>query len=218
MRYLTIFLADDHCIVRNGLRLLLEAQPDFKIIGEASTGREAVSKILEKEPDIVILDIAMPDLNGIEATWQIRETNPSVQIIILSMYSSQGHITRALQAGVRGYVLKSSVATELIEAIRAVRAGHRYLSEKVSDLVIHDYLSFEKTNIEVSPLTQLSSQEQKILKLVVEGNTSVQIAKTLSISPNTVDTYRSRIMYKLNVKDVPNLVKFAIQHGVTSLE
>jgi DNA-binding NarL/FixJ family response regulator len=215
---LTIFLADDHGMVREGLRLLLETQPDFKVIGEAGDGREAVHKIVQACPDIAILDIAMPELNGLEATWQIHERCPGTQVIILSMYSSSGHIARALQAGARGYVLKSSVGAELVDAIRTVGAGQRYLSQKVSNNIIDDYLKqIEASDIE-SPLVRLSPREREILQLVVEGKSSVQIAGILSLSASTVDTYRSRLMQKLELEDLPSLVKFAIQHGLTPLE
>jgi len=215
---ITIFLADDHAIVRDGLRLLLETQPDFKVTGEAETGREAVHKINQHCPDVAILDIAMPELNGIEAARQIQINCPGTPVIILSMHSSSGHIIRALQAGVRGYVLKSSVGAEVINAVRTVLAGHRFLSQKVSNQVIDDYLSHIQTNPNASPLNQLTPRELEILQLVVEGKSSVEIAGVLAISPNTVDTYRSRIMQKLGIHRLPGLVKFALQHGLIELE
>jgi DNA-binding NarL/FixJ family response regulator len=214
----TIFLADDHGVVREGLRLLLETQPDFRVIGEAGNGREAVRKIVQDRPDIAILDIGMPELNGLEATQQIRESCPATQVIILSMHSSSGHIVRALQAGARGYVLKSSVGAELVDAVRTVRAGQRYLSPKVSDHIVDDYLKQLEASKEESPLARLSPREREILQLVVEGKTSAQIASILSLSPSTVDTYRSRLMQKLELEDLPSLVKFALQHGLISLE
>lgn len=215
---ITLFLADDHGVVREGLRLLLETQPDFQVIGEAGDGREAVHKIIQDRPDIAIVDIAMPELNGIEVTQQIYETCPATQVIILSMHSSSGHIARALQAGARGYVLKSSVGAELVDAVRAVRVGRRYLSQKVSNHIVDDYLRQLEASEGDTPLARLSSREREILQLVVEGKSSTQIASLLSLSPNTVDTYRSRLMQKLGMEDLPSLVKFAIQHGLIPLE
>lgn len=215
---ITVFLADDHGVVRDGLRLLLETVSDFQVLGEAHNGREAVSKIIQKCPDIAIVDITMPELNGIEATRQIRQHCPTTQVIILSMHISSGHIARALQAGAKGYVLKSSAGAEVVDAIRTVQAGRRYLSQKVSNHMIDDYLKQLEANETESPLARLSPRELEILQLVVEGKSSVQIADILSLSPKTVDTYRSRLMQKLGLEDMPSLVKFAIQHGLTPLE
>jgi len=211
----TLFLVDDHAVVRDGLRLLLETEPDFKVIGEAGSGRKAVHQIVQAGPDIAIVDITMPELNGIEATRHIREQSPATEVIILSMHSSADHISRALQAGARGYILKSSVGSELVAAVRAVRAGHRYLSQKVSNQVVDDYVSRVASE---SPLSRLSPREREILQLLVEGKSTAQIAETLFLSPKTVHTYRSRLMQKLNIGDLPGLVKFAIQHGLTPLE
>lgn len=210
----TIFLTDDHAVVREGLRLLLETQPEFIVVGEAGDGRHAVREMARCCPDIAILDIAMPELNGIEATRQLAQVCPKTQVIILSMHITGGHIFQALQAGARGYVLKSSVGAEVVKAIQTVRAGQRYLSPKISDQVIEAYLS----QGEDTPLARLSAREREILQLVVEGKSSIEIAKILSLAPSSVDTYRSRLMQKLEIYDVPALVKFAIQHGLISLE
>jgi len=220
---ITIFLADDHAVVRDGLRALLEAQPDLKVIGEAANGREAVRQITQlyqnqRPPEVVILDISMPELNGIEAAQQIGAICPSVRIIILSMYGSSEHIFRALQAGARGYLLKESAGAEVVNAIRIVYAGQRYLSQEISDKLIDNYISQRETTETKSPLARLSPREREILQLVVEGKSSAEIAEILSLSPKTVDTYRSRLMRKLGLSDLPGLVKFAIQHGLTSLE
>ncbi|MCB0195242.1 MAG: response regulator transcription factor [Anaerolineae bacterium] len=217
MKRIKLLLADDHNLVRSGMRLLLESQPDFEVIGEADNGREAVRRFVEDKPDMVIMDIAMPELNGIEAVRQIRESDPAARIIILSMHISQNYMSRALQAGARGYILKSSVASELITAVKTVWAGQRYLSQKISDQMVNTFLNFDLPQ-EETPLARLSAREKEILKLVVDGNTSADIASFLSISPNTVDTYRSRIMNKLGLKNIPSLVKFAIQEGITSLD
>jgi DNA-binding NarL/FixJ family response regulator len=215
---ITVFLADDHAVVRDGLRFLLEAQHDIKVIGDAANGRDAVRQVAKLRPDVVIVDIAMPDLNGIEATRQIRETHPSAQVIILSMHSTTEHVFRALQAGARGYLLKESAGVEVISAVRAVYAGSRYLSEKISNQVIDDYVRQRDAVEAQSPLARLSPREREVLQLVVEGKSSAEIADILFLSPNTVETYRSRLMQKLGISDLPGLVKFAIQHGLTPLE
>jgi DNA-binding NarL/FixJ family response regulator len=215
---ITIFLADDHGIVRDGLRLLLNAHSTLQVIGEAANGRDAVRQVLKLRPHIAVLDLAMPELNGIEATRQIHEGCPTTQVIILSMYASSEHIYQALKAGARGYVLKEAAADELVNAVHTVHAGHRFLNQKVSDELISDYLSNHTNLAQSSPLAQLTDREREVLQLVVEGKTSSEISELIAISPKTVDTYRSRLMQKLGIKDLPALVKFAIQHGITSLD
>ena len=215
---ITVLLADGHAVLRDGLRLLLEAHPDIKVVADAANGRDAVSKAMQLSPDVVIMDIAMPGLNGIEATRQIREVRPSTQVIILSIYSTNEHIFRALQAGACGYLLKESAGAEVVSAVRAVKAGQRYLSQKISDKVIDEYILQRSVVGDKSPLARLSPREREILKFVVEGKSSPQIAEVLYLSSKTVETYRSRLMKKLDVSDIPSLVKFAIQHGLTPLE
>lgn len=214
----TIFLADDHAVVRDGLRLVLETEPDFQVIGQAGNGREAVRLVAQNCPDVIIMDIGMPELNGIEATRQIYETCPETKVIILSMHTANKLIFRALQAGAQGYVLKSSVGAEVIDAVRSVRDGRRYLSQKVSEVVIDDYISQTQDAVSQNILDYLSPREYEILKLVVEGKSSAEIGDILQITPSSVDTYRSRLMHKLNVNNVPELVKLALQHGLTTLE
>jgi DNA-binding NarL/FixJ family response regulator len=206
-------LADDHAVVRDGLRALLEGGNDLQVVGVAGNGREAVSEALRLRPDIVIMDIAMPELDGVEATRRIVERSPETRVLILSMYLSAEHIYRALQAGAQGYVLKESAGEEVVEAIRALRAGKRYLSHRITETVIDDYLR-EGTN--VSPLDSLSLRERDVLQLVVEGRTNAAIAQALSLSPKTVETYRARIMKKLKVRDTVELVKFSMRHGLIS--
>ena len=209
-----VLLADDHTIVRDGLRALLEAERDIQVVGDAADGRDAVRQTAQHCPDVVLVDIAMPELNGIEASRQIREVCPSAQVIILSMHSTAEHIFQALHAGARGYLLKESAGKEVIAAVRAVHAGRRYLSQKISSQALDDYARQR----EPGPLGRLSPREREILQLVVEGKSSAEIAALLSLSPKTVETYRSRMMDKLGVGDLPGLVKFAIQHGLTPLE
>ncbi|MFN8491562.1 MAG: response regulator transcription factor [Caldilineaceae bacterium] len=214
---INVFLADDHGVMRAGLRLLLESQPDLKVMGEADNGRQAVREINQRRPDVAILDIGMPELNGIEAARQINENGVKTRMIILSMYASSEHIFQALQAGALGYVLKCSAGEELIEATRAVHHGQRHLSRKISDELIADYL-FQRAKLEQpNPLAQLSLREREIIQLVTEGKSSATIGEMLALSTKTVETYRSRLMQKLNLNDLPSLVKFAIQFGITTL-
>jgi DNA-binding NarL/FixJ family response regulator len=217
MNRVKLFLADDHPIVRDGLRFLLNAQPDMEVVGEAADGREALHEIQDIRPDIVILDIAMPVLNGIAVAEQIQELYPEIRVIILSMHSTTEHIFRALRAGAEGYLVKETAGEEVLDAIRTVQAGGRYLSREISSKVIEDYILQRESVAEASPLDRLSAREREVLQLVAEGRSSAEIAEILSLSPKTVDTYRSRMMQKLHIDDLPSLVKFAIQHGVISL-
>lgn len=213
-----VFLADDHAIVRDGLRMILEAQGDITVMGDAADGRQAVRLIQKLHPDVAVIDIAMPELNGIEATHEIRQTCPETQVVILSMHSTAEHIFRALQAGALGYLLKESAGIEVVDAVRAVHAGRRYLSQRIADTVIDDYLRQRQAAEAKSPLQRLTPRERQVLQLVVEGKSSAEIGDLLALSPKTVETYRSRIMQKLGLRDLPSLVKFAIQHGITPLE
>lgn len=214
---ITVCLADDHRVMLDGLRLLLERQPDIQVLACAADGREVVRQVANLHPQVAILDIAMPELNGIEATRQIAAISPGTRVIILSMHSSTSHIIRALQAGARGYLLKESAGAEVAQAIRTVHAGRRYLTRKISDQVVDYYLDQKGTMAE-SPLERLSPREREILQLVAEGKTSADIGEILFISAKTVDSYRSRLMEKLGLKDLPSLVKFAIQQGLTSVD
>lgn len=210
-----ILLADDHAIVRDGLRMLLEAHGDLKVVGAVADGREAVSEARRLRPDVVVTDIAMPGLNGIEAARTICETLPETKVLILSMESGPEHVFRALQSGARGYLLKQAAGAELVAAVRAVHAGRRYLSEAINETVVSDYLSKPQT---ASPLEKLSHRERTILQLIVEGHSNAETAQTLHLSVKTVETYRSRLMQKLGIRDLPGLVKFAIEHGLTALK
>jgi DNA-binding NarL/FixJ family response regulator len=215
---ITVFLADDHAVVRDGLRFLLDAQPDIRVIGDAGNGREAMQQVPELCPDVVVMDIAMPELNGIETTRRIAETCPSARSIILSMHSTSEHVFRALQAGASGYLLKECAGVEVADAVRAVHAGHRYLSAAISDKLIDDYVRQRQSAKARGPLERLSPREWEVLQLIVDGASNDEIAGLLCLSPKTVVTYRSRLMQKLDIGDLPTLIKFAIQHGLTSLE
>jgi DNA-binding NarL/FixJ family response regulator len=215
---ITVFLADDHAVVRDGLRALLDAEGDIAVVGTAADGRDAVHQATELHPDAVVIDIVMPDLGGIEATRQIRQVCPATQVVILSMYASDEYVLRALQAGARGYLLKESAGEEVIDAVRAVHAGRRYLSEEIADRLIDGYLDLYSNSEVGDPLAALSPRELEVLQLVVEGKTSTEIARILTLSPKTIETYRGRLMRKLGIGDVPGLVKFAIKHGLTPTE
>lgn len=212
-----VFLADDHAMFREGLRLLLNTNPQISVVGEAGDGRKTVRQVSSLCPDIVLMDIAMPVLNGIEATAQIRQERPSTSIIILSMYSTAEHIFRAFKAGAKGYLLKESAGAEVIQAILSVHSGKSYLCPSLSDTIIADYLRSREMTESKGPLERLSQRERSILQLLVEGKSNGKIAEILFLSPKTVETYRSHLMQKLGIKDLPSLVKFAIQHGLTSI-
>ncbi len=213
-----VFLADDHAVVRDGLRLLLEAQGDISVVGEAADGRQTVRQIRQLCPDVVVMDIAMPELNGIDAARQIREFCPSVQIVILSMHASNEYIYQANRAGARAYLLKESAGREVVDAVRAVYHGRRYLSQQLAETGFEDYMQKVKTISAKSPLESLSKREREILQLIVDSKSNTEIADILSLSIKTVETYKSRMMAKLSIKDLPGLVKFAIKHGVTTLK
>src|SRR5215831_9271592 len=205
-----VLLVDDHSIVRDGLKVLLEAEGDIEVVGGAANGLEAVRKVRELLPDVVIMDLAMPELNGTEATAQIHAIRPATQVLVLSMHSTAEHIFRALQAGAEGYVVKESAGPEVVSAVRTVHAGRRYLSQKIAGTVVDDYIRGRRAT---SPLESLSQRERQILQLSAEGKPNAQIAKALCLSPKTVETYRSRMMHKLGVDSAAGLVRFAIQHG-----
>lgn len=212
---ISVLIADDHAIVRDGLSALIARNTDLRVVGCAATGREAVHLATHLHPHIVVMDIGMPELNGIEATRQILENCPGTQVIILSMHAGKQQVYRALRAGARGYLLKDTAGEEVSIAIREVYAGHRYLSQSISDVIVEEYLH---QPYERDPLEALSPREREVLQLTVEGNSSAAIAGKLSLSPRTVETYRSRIMQKLGLNDLTALIKFAIQQGLTTLE
>ena len=209
-----VLLADDHAMMRDGLKALLAACPDINVAAEVSDGHQAVSLAERLKPDVVIMDVAMPELNGIDATQLIRDRFPQIRVVILSMHSSAEHVFRAFAAGARGYLLKESAGTEVEAAVRAVHAGRRYLSSSIALLVSDPRFAASRR----SPLDSLSPRERQVLQLVVEGCSSADIAARVHLSPKTIDTYRSRLMRKVGVKDVVSLVKFALQHGLTPPE
>jgi RNA polymerase sigma factor (sigma-70 family) len=213
-----VLVADDHAIVREGLGIMLGNQPDMEVVGLATNGREAIRMVDQYQPDVAVMDISMPELNGIEAISQMLPRHPNIKVIVLSIHETKPYVYRALKAGAKGYLIKETAGLEVVDAVREVYRGERYLSQRIADLLTD--ISFRSLEIsgETSPLEQLSPREREILQLVAEGKTSQEIAQRLSISSKTVDTYRSRLMHKIGVEDVAGLVKFAIQHGVISLD
>jgi DNA-binding NarL/FixJ family response regulator len=212
-----VFLADDHAVVRDGLKLILQTQEDMEISGEAADGRLAIKLVKQLSPDVVVMDIAMPGLSGIEATRQILKSRSSTQIVMLSMHASNEHIFQALQSGARGYLLKESAGGEVIQAVRAVHSGRRYFSTQIGEAELEDYISRIDSSAR-GPLEQLSSREKEVLQLTVDGKSNSEIASILCLSVKTVETYKSRFMHKLDINDIPALVKFALQHGLTTLK
>jgi DNA-binding NarL/FixJ family response regulator len=206
-----VLLADDHVMMRDGLKALLTASLDISVVAEVGNGRDAVRRAEELKPDVAIMDISMPELNGIEATRLLRDKCPGTRVVILSMHSSSEHVFRALEAGAMGYLLKESAGAEVNAAVRAVHGGRRYLSRAIAAREP----AVRSGAARSSPLDSLSGRERQVLQLVVEGHSSAEIARRVHLSPKSVDTYRSRLMKKLGVGDVPALVKFAVQHGIT---
>jgi len=209
-----IILSDDHSVIRRGLRLVLEQQKDFEVIGETSDGREAVSLAETHKPDIAVLDITMPNLNGIEAARQITGKQLSTSIVMLSMHSDESFVLRALKAGARGYVLKDAPEADLVTAVRMVSNGKSFFSPAVSRLLVEDYVRrLQDKDIEDS-YELLTSREREILQLVAEGKSNKDIANMLNLSLYTVETHRSNILEKLNLHSVPELILYAVRKGV----
>ena len=209
MKPTRIILVDDHAVVRQGFKMILSAQPDMEIVGEAGNGREAVELAVQLKPDVVVMDVAMPELNGIEATRRLVASAPHIRVIALSMHKDNVYVREILRAGARGYLLKDSVAGDLVTAIRAVAGGESYLSPAVSNAVLDDYRR-HVTN----PIDLLSSREREVLQMLAEGKTNKEIAVVLNLSVYTVDAHRGRIMEKLNVHSINELVRFAVRNGL----
>jgi len=215
---ITIFLADDHTIVRQGLAKLLEGEPNLRVVGEAENGREAVAKVEKLKPDIVLMDIAMPMLNGIEATRQIRKICPQTKVIILSMHSHDRYISELFGLGASGYLLKSSTGTDIINAIHTALKGSTYLSPSISDKVIEDYLSLKKKSHQDDLYNRLSNREREVFQMIAEGRSTKEIAEILCLSPSTVKTHRANIMEKLEKDNISQLIQFAIHIGIVELQ
>jgi DNA-binding NarL/FixJ family response regulator len=211
-----IILADDHEILRYGLSKSFEQENDIKVIGQAKDGHSAVDLARELSPDVIIMDIGMPDLNGVEATRKIVKNHPRVKVIGLSMHSSDKYVREMFKAGASGYLLKNCPFEELVEAVRTVAGGKTYISSSIGDMIVKEYAS--KPDEEKSVFTILSQREREVLQLLAEGKTTKQIAKRLHISPKTVEAHRLRIMERLDIDNVAQLTKYAIQEGLTEAE
>ena len=212
-----ILLADDHKIMREGLRTLLEQQSGMEVIGEAADGRTAVQLVRERSPDVVIMDISMPDLNGVEATHQIIAETPGVKVVALSMHSDRQFVVGMLKAGASGYLLKDCAFEELADAVRAVVSNQTYLSPGIANIVVEDYIR-HLSRTDFSPSSILTNREREVLQLLAEGRTIRQIASCLHVGVKTVETHRRKIMEKLDIHNIANLIKYAIREGLTSLE
>jgi two-component system, NarL family, response regulator NreC len=206
---LRILLADDHAMVRHGFRMILCSQADIEIVGEAGNGREAVEMAARLQPDLIVMDVAMPELNGIEATRRICEASPRIRVLALSMHKDSVYVREILRAGARGYLLKDSSDTDLLAAVRAVAGGEGYLSPGVSEAVLSDY----RRHV-TDPIDLLTSREREVLQLIAEGKTNKEIATLLGLSVYTVDAHRGRIMEKLNLHSTGELVRFAVRKGL----
>jgi two-component system response regulator NreC len=211
-----ILLGDDHTVVRQGLCKILEEQPAWHVIAQASDGREAVHQTLALQPDVAVLDIAMPLLNGIEATRQIVRRASNVRVLILSMHAEEAYITQSVQAGARGYLLKDSADADLVRGVEAVAAGKSFFSPAAAKVMLDDYVRHLAEKGIVDRLDSLSEREREVLQLIAEGHTNKEIAELLSISPTTVDTHRTHILQKLDVHNTAELVLYAVRRGVIS--
>jgi two-component system, NarL family, response regulator NreC len=209
-----IVLADDHTIIRSGLRLLLEQQPDFKVVAEASDGRQAVQLVSKHHPNVVVLDIGMPELNGIEATRQIVAQDPHPDVVILSMHSDESYVLRALKAGARAYILKNAAEADLIRAVQAVSEGKSFFSPVISKMLLEDYVRQVREKEVEDSYDLLTPREREILQLIAEGKTNKEMATILGLSPHTIETHRGNILEKLNLHSVPELILYAVRKGI----
>ncbi len=211
-----ILLADDHIVIRGGLRLVLERELGFRVVGEAADGKEAIKLAQDLSPDVAVLDVAMPNLNGIEAARQITAASPAIAVVMLSMHSDESYVLRALNAGARGYLLKDSPEEDLIAAIRAVSEGKAFFSPAISRVLVDDYVrQMRKRGLEDS-YELLTAREREVLQLLAEGKSNKEIAGRLNLSTYTVETHRSNLMEKLNLHGIPELILYAVRKGIIS--
>lgn len=212
---LRLLLGDDHTLVRHGLRKILEERPDWEVVAEVGNGREAIRKVAALKPDVAILDIGMPLLNGIDATRQIVRRVPETRVLMLSMHSDEAYVTRALQAGVTGYMLKDSASSDLLKGIESVAAGHAFFSPAITRLMLDDYVRRAATGL-MDRYDTLSAREREIFRLIAEARTTKEVAELLDISAATVETHRARILQKLDIHNTAELVLYAVRRGVIS--
>jgi two-component system response regulator NreC len=216
MEQIRILLSDDHNVLRDGMRLLLDRQPGFVVVAEASDGRETLDLVADHQPDVVVMDIAMPNMNGIEATRRIVEKHPGTGVVILSMHHDESYVIRSLKAGARAYLLKDAMKAELIDAIHAVAEGKSFFSPKISRILQEDYVQALGRKGADDSYELLTDREREILQLVAEGKTNKEIANTLNLSLYTVDTHRTHILQKLNLHSVPEVIRYAVRKGIIS--
>jgi len=214
VKQIRILLADDHVVMRRGLRLLLESQPGFVVVGEASDGREAVQQAETLQPDVAVLDIAMPNLGGIEAAERITALTPATRIVILSMHSDESYVLRSLKSGVKGYLLKDSAEGDLVEAIKAVHLGKAFFSPEISRMLVEDYMRESRNRRVEDSYELLTPREREILQMLAEGNSNKDIASALHLSLYTVETHRRNLQEKLNLHSFPELVLYAVRKGI----
>lgn len=218
MAKIRVIIADDHTIVRAGIKALLEKQPDIEIVGETSEGRETLRQVELLQPDIVLMDIAMPGMNGLEATAVITRDFPHVKVLALTMHDEEEYFYEVIRAGAMGYVLKDAAPTELVSAIRALAEGKAFLTPRVTRILVNDYLQRIKSGEKVAAYDGLTEREREVLKLIASGNTNQEIANLLHLSVNTVQVHRTHIMEKLNLHNRTELVKYALRRGIIELE
>jgi len=216
VKSIRILLADDHTVMRRGLRLLLDSQPEFSVVAEASDGREAVEKAETVQPDVAVIDIAMPNLSGIEAAQRITSSLPDVAIVILSMHSDEGYVLRSLKVGAKGYLLKDSAEGDLIEAIKAVHRGKTFFSPEISKMLVEDYIREIRTRGVEDSYDLLTPREREILQLLAEGKSNKEIAQALNLSLYTVETHRRNLQEKLNLHSLAELILYAVRKGLIS--
>lgn len=214
MNAIRILIADDHALIRGGLRTLLAHEPSFQVVAEAANGQEAIEAAQRERPQVAILDIGMPGLNGIEAARRISAAVPNVQVVMLTVYSDEGYLLNALRAGARGYVLKSSAESEIVDAVRAVSEGKAFFSPKVSRILADDYMRFLEEKRVPDTYDLLTDRERQILQLLAEGQSNKDIATILNLSPTTVICHRQHIFQKLNLHNISDLILYAIRKGV----
>jgi len=216
MKSIRILLADDHTVMRRGLRLLLEGHPGFTVVSEADDGREALQQAEATQPDVAVLDIAMPNLGGIEATHRITEISPRTAVVILSMHSDEGYVLRALKAGARGYLLKDSAENDLVEGIKAVHDGKTFFSPEISRMLMDDYVREIRKRGAEDSYDLLTSREREILQLLAERKSNKEIAMDLNLSPHTIDTHRRNLQEKLHLHSFADLILYAVRKGIIS--
>jgi DNA-binding NarL/FixJ family response regulator len=211
-----VLIADDHPLIRSGLRALLEREGEFQVVGEASDGYEAIELATHLKPDVAMLDVGMPRLNGIDAAQHISERLPKVRIVVVSMHSDEAYVLRALKSGARGYLLKASSETDILAGIRAVAAGHAYFSPKITKLLVEEYVNEMRRRGAEDSYDLLSIREKEILQLLVEGKANREIAEMLHISVSTVETHRNNVFQKLGIHNLPELILYAVRKGLVS--